>query len=192
MTSNNLSRIFLSVLVLFLSGVFAPTAKAACYQSRITAPSPFMGNNDEVFVLTDGSVWQVKYEYEYLYEYSPTVIICPAQNKLIIGDKSLNVASIRPSGSSGGSTSQATRNALTVIYRVSGCDYFIANGPAGLYVVEWYRGYDPSEGDKFVGYERGYGFKNIVYLRNGREGRIYIQDYLLSAERAAEILADKC
>jgi len=191
MTSHSVPRIFLSVLILF-SGACAPSALAACYQSEITAPSPFMGNHDEVFVLTDGSVWQVKYEYEYLYEYLPSVIICPSQNKLIIKGKPLDVAPLRPFNVGGGSNSPATRNALTVIYRVSGCDYFIADGPAGLYVVEWYRGYDPSVGDKFVGYERGYGFKNIIYLRNGREGRVYIEDYLLSTDRAAEVLADKC
>ena len=40
-----------------------------CYQSSIAKPSPFMGNNDEIFTLIDGTVWEVKYEYEYLYEY---------------------------------------------------------------------------------------------------------------------------
>ena len=62
-----------------------------CYQSTILRPSPFMGNNDEVFKLSDGSVWQVKYEYEYVYECSPEVIICPRRGKLIIRKKSLNV-----------------------------------------------------------------------------------------------------
>jgi hypothetical protein len=53
-----------------------------------------MGNNDEVFKLSDGSVWQVKYEYEYMYEYSPEVIICPRRGELIIVKKSLNVEQI--------------------------------------------------------------------------------------------------
>jgi hypothetical protein len=53
-----------------------------------------MGNNGEVFKLADGSVWEVKYEYEYMYEYSPMVIACPSKGKLIIGEKSLNVVLI--------------------------------------------------------------------------------------------------
>jgi hypothetical protein len=66
----------------------------ACYNSSILSPSPFMGNNGEIFKLSDGSVWEVKYEYEYMYEYYPSVIICPSRGKLILGKKSLNVAQI--------------------------------------------------------------------------------------------------
>lgn len=62
-----------------------------CYESSIISPSPFMGNNEEIFKLADGSLWEVKYEYEYLYEYSPTVIICPSRGKLMVAKKSLNV-----------------------------------------------------------------------------------------------------
>jgi len=50
-----------------------------------------MGNNGEIFRLSDGSIWEVKYEYEYIYEYYPNVVICPSLAKLIIGDKSLSV-----------------------------------------------------------------------------------------------------
>ncbi len=75
-----------------------------CYQSSILSPSPFMGNNDEIFKLDDGSVWQVKYEYEYLYEYYPSVIICPSRGKLIVGKKSLNVQPV--SGTSNRSSSK--------------------------------------------------------------------------------------
>jgi hypothetical protein len=62
-----------------------------CFQSSIVSPTPFMGNNEEIFKLSDGSVWEVKYEYEYMYEYYPSVIVCPNRGKLIIGEKSLNV-----------------------------------------------------------------------------------------------------
>jgi hypothetical protein len=55
-----------------------------------------MGNNDQIFVLADGSVWQVKYEYEYLYEYSPLVTICPGRGKLIVAGKELSITSISP------------------------------------------------------------------------------------------------
>lgn len=63
----------------------------ACYEATIMKPSPFMGNNGEIFKLNDGSLWEVKYEYEYLYEYYPEVIICPSKGKLVIDGKSLNV-----------------------------------------------------------------------------------------------------
>lgn len=75
----------------------------ACYESTIQKPQPFMGNNGEVFVLSDGSIWEVKYEYEYMYEYYPNVIICPDKNLLLINDKKLNVMNLSGAGSSGGS-----------------------------------------------------------------------------------------
>ncbi len=63
----------------------------ACYESSIVKPSPFMGNDGEIFKLDDGSLWEVKYEYEYLYEYYPDVIICPLKGKLVIDGTQLNV-----------------------------------------------------------------------------------------------------
>ena len=62
-----------------------------CYESSIVSPVPFMGNNGEIFKLMDGSIWEVTYEYEYLYEYYPSVLVCPNQGRIIIKDKSLNV-----------------------------------------------------------------------------------------------------
>ena len=62
-----------------------------CYSDYIQAPAPFMGNDGEVLKLGDGSIWQVKYAYEYLYEYYPNVVICPGINKLIIGDVQIDV-----------------------------------------------------------------------------------------------------
>ncbi len=74
-----------------------------------------MGNNDEIFKLADGSVWQVKYEYEYMYEYYPSVTICPGRGRLIVGKKTLDVAPI--SGGNAGSPVQkssplSSRNTL--------------------------------------------------------------------------------
>ena len=81
------------VLVLLPINSFAQ----GCFQSSILSPSPFMGNDGEIFKLDDGSMWEVKYEYEYLYEYYPSVVICPSKGKLIIGDKSLHVEVISSS-----------------------------------------------------------------------------------------------
>lgn len=79
-----------------------------CYQSSILSPSPFMGNNEEIFKLADGSLWEVKYEYQYLYEYYPSITICPSRGKLIIGAKSLNVQSL--SGAHRGASSAKGRS----------------------------------------------------------------------------------
>lgn len=80
-------------LLLIAAALVAPSFAIAqnCYESSIVTPTPFMGNNDEIFKLADGSVWQVKYEYEYMYEYNPSVTVCPSRGKLIIGKKSLNI-----------------------------------------------------------------------------------------------------
>ena len=66
-----------------------------CYNSSITKPTPFMGNNDEVFVLLDGSIWQIKYEYEYMYEYYPSVVACPNEGYVIVNGTKLNAVVLR-------------------------------------------------------------------------------------------------
>lgn len=90
-----MKRILICLATLTLALTIAGRAGAqSCYESSILSPSPFMGNNGEIFQLADGSIWEVKYEYEYLYEYSPLVIICPSRGKLILGKKSLNVQQV--------------------------------------------------------------------------------------------------
>ena len=83
---------------LIIAGALSLTTSFAsaqeCYESSILSPSPFMGNNGEMFKLADGSLWEVKYEYEYLYEYYPNVIICPSRGKLAIKGKTLNVEQV--------------------------------------------------------------------------------------------------
>lgn len=87
--------------ILFCTIGFAgPAVAAECYESSIVRPSPFMGNNEEVFKLANGTLWEVKYEYRYLYAYFPNVTICPDRGKLFIEDEDepLTVANV------GGST----------------------------------------------------------------------------------------
>ena len=62
-----------------------------------------MGNNGEIFQLSDGSVWEVKYEYEYLYEYYPSITACPNEGFITIDGKKLNASPITSSGSGGSS-----------------------------------------------------------------------------------------
>ena len=86
---------FFAVLVIVFIGICSDATAQDCYSSSITSPTPFMGNNGEVFRLADGSIWEVKYEYEYLYEYYPEVVICPSKGILIIDDDQLNVQRLR-------------------------------------------------------------------------------------------------
>jgi len=58
-----------------------------------------MGNNGEIVKLADGSLWEVQHSYEYLYEYYPTVIICPRNGKLMVKNKTIDVQPVS-SGSS--------------------------------------------------------------------------------------------
>lgn len=62
-----------------------------CYEETIVKPSPFMGNHGEIFTLSNGIIGEVKHEYEYMYEYYPSVLICPSKNQLIISGKKLNI-----------------------------------------------------------------------------------------------------
>jgi hypothetical protein len=84
------SLIFISMFMA-ASALQGVALAGECFESLIVSPTPFMGNNEEIFKLSDGSVWEVKYEYEYLYEYYPSVIVCPGRGKLIINEKSLDV-----------------------------------------------------------------------------------------------------
>ena len=53
-----------------------------------------MGGNGEIFELDGGTLWEVKYEYEYMYEYYPEVIICPSKGKPVVRGKSLSVQQV--------------------------------------------------------------------------------------------------
>lgn len=83
-----------SIVCLFILAFSFAANAGSCYESTIQKPSPFMGNNGEIFKLDDGSIWEVKYEYEYMYEYYPDVVICPDKGILIINGKKLNVEQV--------------------------------------------------------------------------------------------------
>ena len=82
--------------------------------------------------------------------------------------------------------------AVVVLYQ-SGChSYFIADGPKGYYLLEWYGGYDPSKGDIIVGDISSYGFTDVYYPKQDREGRVYVDDYMLSKDRVLEKYSERC
>jgi len=78
-----------------LAATPAPAEAAGCYTATITAPSPFMGNNGEIFRLSDGSFWQVGPEYDFLFAFFPSVIICPSIGKLSVNGRALNVVRLK-------------------------------------------------------------------------------------------------
>ena len=86
------------LLALILSCFVNSIQAQNCYEGSILSPSPFMGNNGEIFKLSDGTIWEVKYAYEYLYEYYPNVIICPSRGKLIIKGKNIDIAQVSGGG----------------------------------------------------------------------------------------------
>lgn len=89
-------------------------------------------------------------------------------------------------------TNAMADNAIVVVYK-SGCkSYFLADGENGYYLLEWYGGYDPTENDLIVGDINSFGFKDVSYPRKQRTGRVYVDDYNLSKQRALEKYIDKC
>lgn len=63
-----------------------PTRGGECYRTAIQGPTPFLGNGGEIILLADGTVWkEVSYQYLYLYEYYPSVIVCPDDGKMMLG-----------------------------------------------------------------------------------------------------------
>ncbi len=81
--------------------------------------------------------------------------------------------------------------AVVVLYR-SGCDYFIAQGNSGYFLLEWYGGYDPSEGDVIIGPIASYGFHDVFYSDFDNEGSVYVEDFWLGRSQALEEYIDHC
>ena len=78
-----------------------------------------------------------------------------------------------------------------IVFKQMGCDYFVAEGSSGLYVIEWYGGHDPDKGDIIVGPIDSYGFKDVCYAGYG-QGHVYVDDYDLSESSAVDKIKDKC
>lgn len=110
-----------------------------CYEATVVSPSPFMGNNGEIIKLDDGSLWQVKFAYEYLYEYNPTVIVCPSKGKLIIKNKSIDIQAMKASGSSKGEAQGLVESMIVSEFSGlnSGNIYVLANGQIWEQVESW-------------------------------------------------------
>lgn len=71
-------------------GVQAPD----CKEMTIVKPTPFLGNRDEIFQLSDRSVWEVTDGFRYLHEFRPDVVICPRKEKMMVDDEVVSVRRI--------------------------------------------------------------------------------------------------
>lgn len=193
------------LLVGLLAAASTGAHAQACFKTSVMNPSPLMGNHGEIFKTLDGALFEVFGSYEYLYAYYPDVTICPGRGKMFVAGKTVLIRSLRAStpenkrsqvpekkqeqkqpAEASGSTPP-----IEVVFRVRGCDYFLADGPRGLYVLQHYGGYDPRRGDGIYGEIRSYGFISVIY-GNGNEGRLYVDDYMLGQDRAVEKLKEKC
>lgn len=172
----------------------------ACFETTIVGPSPFMGNHGEVFKTAEGGLYEVSGSYEYLYAYSPRAAICPGTGKMVTGEKTIHITALQARAKASPKTAKrretdqdrAPSNAsIEVLLRTRGCGYFLADGPYGMYLLQWYGGYDPVAHDGILGELSGYGFKDVLYS-NGQSGRVYVSDYMLGKSRAIEKFNDKC
>jgi hypothetical protein len=114
----------------------------SCFESSVMSPTPFMGNNSEVFKLANGTIGEVVAEYEFMYEYYPSVTVCPSRSMMIVEGKRLNIkilaaAAGSPSPNTPPSTQSANSQPSVIESKID---------------------------DEFEGYEVG----NIYKLRNGQ------------------------
>ena len=92
----NLKNVIIAIMLLLtLNSVIIAEE---CYESSIISPYPFMGNDKEIFKLSDGSEWEVTQEgtFLFLYEYRPKIMICPSDDNLMIKGETLRVKNLRP------------------------------------------------------------------------------------------------
>jgi hypothetical protein len=80
----------------------------------------------------------------------------------------------------------------TVAHTVRGCDYYTVESSSGFAVLEWYGGAPQSRGDVIVGAFDSYGFTTVFNVTRDAESRVWVDDYMLSKQRALETLYDKC
>jgi hypothetical protein len=79
-----------------------------------------------------------------------------------------------------------------ILYKSSCQDYFLAEGTSGYYLLEWYGGYIPSVGDSIEGNISNYGMHEVLYPLINQEGKVYVDEYMLSKESALEKYLGKC
>ena len=80
----------------------------------------------------------------------------------------------------------------TVVFRKRGCDYMILENSYGYVVAEWMGGDDPDQGDNIGGDLNSYGMNEFYNLSKNLKINLWVDDYMLSKDRALEKISDKC
>ena len=83
----------------------------------------------------------------------------------------------------------STAGVVLTDYRCS--SWFLASGPSGYYLMQWFGGKPVFEGDIFSGEINKFGFATVTH-RGGRTSRVWIDDYMLSKSRALSKFTSKC
>jgi hypothetical protein len=71
-------------------------------------------------------------------------------------------------------------------------DYFVVNTDDGYALLEWYSGPMPETDDKVAGDFDRFSAEEISVLPAGNRMRVYVEDYGLSKDDAADKLKEKC
>ena len=86
----------------------------------------------------------------------------------------------------------SSQGQATVVFRKRGCDYMILENNSGYIIAEWMGGNDPDQGDNIGGNLNSYGTKEFYNLSRNSETKLWIDDFMLSKDRALEKINDKC
>ncbi|OPA85103.1 hypothetical protein BFW88_23655 [Pseudomonas fluorescens] len=79
-----------------------------------------------------------------------------------------------------------------VVYYKSGCSYYIVLTNQGYALLEWFGGNDPSEGDTLIGDYEAYGMKDIYNSTADAETKVWVEDFILTKDRAIESYFEEC
>ncbi len=94
--NNSICKQMLLVVIFFIFSINAYSAGGKCYRAIITEPVPFNGNGGEIIILDNGTIWkESSYQYLYLYEYNPSVIICPSKGTMHLNDYTFFITKVR-------------------------------------------------------------------------------------------------
>lgn len=134
-----MKSLLIKLVVAIVLGAQSTSFAQSCYETTVQSPSPFMGNNGEIIKLGDGSLWEVKNAYEYLYEYYPAVVVCPEKRKLIVNGKSINVQAVSSRPTAGKSGENVIESMIVSKFEGlnSGNFYKLANGQIWEQIEPW-------------------------------------------------------
>jgi len=62
----------------------------------------------------------------------------------------------------------------------------------GYTLLEWFGGNDPGEGDTLIGDYEAYGMKDIYNATADAETKVWVEDYMLTKDRAIESYFEEC